>query len=90
MLRGGHFYPTENERIEILKRLLKLARAGKCGAIYCSGDVVRIGTDEYGHSQRITWLQAKDLSATWVEPLAIQRKPVGKSRTPRLPIRKRA
>lgn len=83
----GGFHPTEVEQIDILRRLLKLARAGKVGAVYCDRRPgVRIAIDDYGNTQWLSWSAARKLADTWVEP--VERKPVASTKgTPRLPGR---
>ncbi len=83
----GRFDPNEFERVDILRRLLKLARAGKIGAVYCDRRPgVRLGIDAYGNTQWLSWSAARKLAATWVEP--VERKPVASTnRLPKLPGR---
>jgi len=84
------FHPTDAEKIDILKRLLKLARAGKIGPVYAYDScrfetVVEIGTWAVEwrplhiclERRRISWREALDLINTGgVKPEPVQRKPV--------------
>ncbi len=81
--------PTVELGIDVIKRLLKLARAGKCGAVYCDDFKLRLGVGPraYGKSEWISWPAAIALADTWVEPKQVKSKPVSRAkRSARLPI----
>jgi len=69
------YRPNEQEQVRILGRLLKLARAGQLGPIYCYGQIVEIGTWAVAfrpmhvcmERRRISWREALNLAETWVE-----------------------
>jgi hypothetical protein len=64
------------DRVDILRCLLHMARRGLCGAVYCDDPwLLRLGVGprSYGETVWITWDEAAELAAKWIDRKPMER-----------------
>lgn len=72
---GGKPALTLHEEIEVLRRLLHMARRSQCGAIYCDDSKLSIGTGPRALGETIwcSWSDAKKLAESWIDRKPMER-----------------
>jgi hypothetical protein len=76
---------TDEQRVEIIRRLLHLARRGQCGPIYAEGWKLKVGVGlrSLGETRWLPWPEAQTLAAGWID-----RKPMVRAAESRVSVRR--